>query len=97
MAPNTSVRQQSQRGRLRKSLLGGLLLGAVVLGAIGIMAWSWSASSGETNDPNVLVNLTSMLGKQGPAFALTDGDGKEHRVSPGHGGKYVLIFHMGSA
>lgn len=76
--------------------MGRLLLVAVVLGAFGITAWSRFGPSGETNDPNVVVNLTSMVGMQAPDFTLSDSEGQAYTVTPGDGRKYLLIFHMGS-
>lgn len=76
--------------------MGWLLLVAVVFGALGITAWSQFGPSGETNDPNVVVNLTSMVGMQAPDFTLSDSEGQAYTVTPGDGRKYLLIFHMGS-
>ena len=49
----------------------------------------------QENDPAIVVNLTSMVGKKAPSFTLKDGGGKQHTIAPGDGRKYVLIFHMG--
>jgi len=82
--------------RTRKGLLGWLLLAAIVLAALGFTAWSQFGPSGEANDPNVVVNLTSMVGRQAPAFTLSTSEGASYTVTPGNGRKVLLIFHMGS-
>jgi hypothetical protein len=92
---NTYARTRSSQ-RTRKGRTGGLLLLAVVLAAVGVAAWSQLAPRAERNDPNVVVNLTSMMGKEAPAFTLANSEGETHTVTPGDGRKYLLIFHMGS-
>ena len=92
---NQSPRTRSSQ-RTRKGHAGGLLLLAVVLAAVGVAAWSQLAPWAERNDPNVVVNLTSMVGRQAPAFTLANSEGEAHTVTPGDGRKYLLIFHMGS-
>jgi hypothetical protein len=94
MANKSSRTQTSQQ--TREGYKGGLLLLAVVLAAVGVAAWSQLAPRAERNDPNVVVNLTSMVGKQAPAFTLANFEGEAHTVTPGDGRKYLLIFHMGS-
>jgi hypothetical protein len=88
-------RSQSSSKRLR-SRTGWLVLTTVVVVAVGVTAWTRLRSSPESNDPDVLVNLTSMVGKEAPSFMLNDSEGQSLTVSPGDGRKYLLIFHMGS-
>lgn len=96
MASKSKSNRAAQRTRKRNGLSGALLLGAVVLGALGITAWTAFGPQGEANDPNVVVNLTSMVGKQALEFTLTNSEGQAYSITPGDGRKYLLIFHMGS-
>jgi hypothetical protein len=68
----------------------------VVIAAGGLTAWSQLAPKAERDDPNVVVNLTTMVGKQAPAFTLTNSESQPYDITPGDGRKYLLIFHMGS-
>jgi hypothetical protein len=61
-----------------------------------VTAWSQLAPKGGRNDPNVVVNLNTMVGRQAPAFTLANSEGQPYDVAPGDGRKYLLIFHMGS-
>ena len=88
--------QTAQRPGKRKGRAGGILLVAVVAGALGLTAWSAFGPKGETSDPNVVVNLTSMMGRQAPEFTLADSEGTSYTITPGDGRKFLLIFHMGS-
>lgn len=69
---------------------------AGILVIAGILAWQQTDSQAEKNDPNVVVNLTSRVGKQAPSFTLMNSEGRAYTITPGDGRKYVLIFHMGS-
>lgn len=55
-----------------------------------------SAIPGPLGGPEVAVDVNTMLGMKGHAFVLRDGDGAEHRVTPGATGRpLVVISHMG--
>lgn len=89
-------KRSSRAPRSRKGRIGWLLLLAVVVAAGGVAAWSQLAPKAERDDPNVVVNLTTMVGKQAPAFMLTTSEGQPYDITPGDGRRYLLIFHMGS-
>lgn len=90
------TKRSAQAHRQRKGRTGWLVLLAVVVAAGGVTAWSQLAPKAERDDPNVVVNLTTMVGKPAPAFTLANSEGEAHTVAPGDGRKYLLIFHMGS-
>ncbi|MBI4083664.1 MAG: hypothetical protein HY423_13750 [Candidatus Lambdaproteobacteria bacterium] len=72
------------------------IVGAVIAaGAGGNALWQTGALA-QQDDPNVVVNLTTMVGKKAPSFALATSEGKRYAIAPGDGRRYVLIFHMGS-
>ena len=72
----------------------GIAVLATAAGA-GLSLWPEVPLKAQENDPAIVVNLTSMVGKKAPSFTLKDGGGKQHTIAPGDGRKYVLIFHMG--
>jgi cytochrome oxidase Cu insertion factor (SCO1/SenC/PrrC family) len=90
------TKRSSQAPRRRKGRIGWLLLLAVVGAAAGVTAWSQLAPKAERDDPNVVVNLTTMVGEQAPTFTLSNSEGQAYDITPGDGRKYLLIFHMGS-
>ncbi|MDR7543446.1 MAG: hypothetical protein QN120_04265 [Armatimonadota bacterium] len=77
-------------------------LSALVVAAAG--AWyaagaarpPQAAIPGPIGGPEIAVDVNTLLGKKGPAFALRDGDGRIYQVTPGGTGRpLVLISHMG--
>jgi len=76
--------------------MGWLLLLVVVVAVGSVTAWSQLGPKAERDDPNVVVNLTTMVGKQASAFTLSNSEGQPYYIAPGDGRKYLLIFHMGS-
>ena len=91
---NSSSRSSAPAGR--RGRVGWLLLLAAVVAAGGVTAWSQLAPMAERDDPNVVVNLTTRVGKQAPAFTLSNAEGQPYDIAPGDGRKYLLVFHMGS-
>lgn len=61
----------------------------------GLSVWPEVPLKAQENDPAIVVNLTSMVGKKAPSFTLKDERGTQHAIAPGDGRRYVLIFHMG--
>jgi hypothetical protein len=93
--------RSSNRSRRSARIAGrrawtGWLLALVVVAAMGVVAWSQLGPQAGHDDPNVVANLTSMVGRRAPPFTLADSEGAAHTVAPGDGRRYVLIFHMGS-
>lgn len=51
---------------------------------------------GPLGGPEIALDVNTMIGRRGPAFALPDGDGRIHPVAPGETGRpLVVISHMG--
>jgi hypothetical protein len=50
---------------------------------------------GPIGGANVAQDVSTLVGKPAPAFALSDSDGKTYTVTPGGGKPLVLVFHMG--
>jgi hypothetical protein len=92
---NRSKASEKARPR-RAGRTGWLLLLAVLVAATGVTAWATLHPRAPREDPNVVVNLTTRVGQQAPAFTLADFEGEPHEITPGDGRPYVLIFHMGS-
>lgn len=90
---NRAQRQARCRFRLAKRLIFTAALAGAILAAV---AWWRFGADGETNNPEVVVNLTSMLGKDAPPFELRDSEGQSYAIRPGGGRKLILVFHMGS-
>lgn len=93
-----TLKPERSKGKTRRRMtwIGGFVLVVVVIAAAGLVAWRWVRSPVESGDPNVLVNLTTMVGKEAPWISLTDSEGKSYSIRPGKGRKYLFIFHMGS-
>lgn len=79
-----------------RNWIGALILLGVIIAAGGVVVSKLTRPAPEAADPNVLVNLTTMVGKEAPWFTLTDSEGKSYGIRTGNGKKYVFIFHMGS-
>ena len=67
---------------------------AISAGA-GLSVWPEFSIKAQENDPAIVIDLTSMVGKRAPSFTLKDGGGRQHTIAPGDGRKYILIFHIG--
>lgn len=96
MTRNTRSDASSKRRGGIKNWIGAFILLGVIVAAGGVVAWKLTRLAPEITDPNVLVNLSTMVGKEAPWFTLTDSEGQSFSVRTGNGKKYVLVFHMGS-
>ncbi len=91
------AQRPAKPSRARTTRSGALLLLlAAIIAAAGLAVWSQLGPRAERDDPHVVVNLTTMVGEEAPAFTLPDSEGRRYAVTPGEGRNYVLVFHMGS-
>ena len=94
-------------GRRRFGPRSWFALGLAVLAVAGTAAWLVSRSAAQTpssgatslpgplGGPSVAQDVNTLVGKQAPAFTLSDSDGTSYTVTPGQGKPLVLVFHMG--
>lgn len=89
------------RGQRRRWTRWVLLLALVVAAAsawlaVGVARFPQAAIPGPIGGPEIAMDVNTLLGKKGPAFALRDGDGRIYQVTPGGTRRpLVLISHMG--
>lgn len=91
-AKNSKTKKRGNPRKRRKGFLPALLALAALAGGL----WVFATPPAEPENPDVLVNLKSMVGKPAPPFTLADSEGKRRTVAPGGGRPFLIIFHMGS-
>jgi hypothetical protein len=105
-SPRKSTAQRGPVGILSRFRRSRWAVGiAVAVIAAGAIAWGVLRRSPETvgssrlpgplGGPDIAQDVTSLVGKPAPPFALSDSEGKSYTVTPGAGRPLVLIFHMG--
>lgn len=72
------------------------VLRALGTAALVLAAMAFAPGAPGAENPAVLRDLTSLVGKAAPAFSLSDSEGEPHPIHPGDGKWHVLVFHMGS-
>ena len=92
----TANSKQKKTKKSRPIWVGPLTALAVIIAVVAVVRWWQTGSPGEKDEPGILRNLTTMMGKMAPAFSLADSEGRTFTVAPGDGKNHVLIFHMGS-
>ncbi len=65
-----------------------LALPAIIIAVIAVKWWPASILA-EKDNPEVVVNLITMVGKQGPSFTLADSEGDQYTITTGDGRKYA--------